>query len=334
MTDEQQEVLDTVKNGHKVLISGRAGSGKSFLIQEILKNDLGKKVVILCSSGIATTVYDDLGHGTSASTVHSFYGLRTAELPWRLVVERALQHNLCSERIHRVDCVIWDEASMSSRRVFEIVNRLHLPFLESDVTPPLTKPFGGIQFIIVGEFLQLRPVPNILDAGEFMFKSTLFNRAIAHRFELKTLMRQNETDFTFVNCLREVRLGQCSVESLRFIKQLERELTIPEDEITHIFFCKIPASVFNLRKLEQLPGPEIRIESTDNGDTTNINCPAESLLVLKEGCKVMLVWNKSKRLRNGSICGEDHIEILFEVQGRVQLNREVWQKTNIHHIYR
>lgn len=83
LTNEQQAVLETVRAGHNVFITGQAGTGKSFLVKEIVKslrND-GKKVVILCASGIATTVYDDLG-ATSASTVHSFYGLGTADLPW------------------------------------------------------------------------------------------------------------------------------------------------------------------------------------------------------------------------------------------------------------
>lgn len=209
MTDEQKAILDTAIAGHNVLISGQAGTGKSFLVKEIIKNLslLGKNVVILCSSGIATTVYDDLA-GTSASTVHTFYGLRTAELPWRLVVERSLQNNQCSQRIKSVDCVIWDEASMSSRRILEIVNRLHLSgVLDSDVTPPRTKPLNGIQLIMVGEFVQLRPVPSMLDMGEFMFNSKVFKKAITHRYELTTLMRQDETDVLFVNCLGEVRMG-------------------------------------------------------------------------------------------------------------------------------
>lgn len=336
LTNEQRAVLESVRAGHNVFITGQAGTGKSFLVKEIVKslrND-GKKVVILCASGIATTVYDDLG-ATSASTVHSFYGLRTADLPWRLVAGRALEDNLCSHRIKGVDCVIWDEASMSSRRILEIVNRLHLLSFESDVTPPATKPFNGVQLVVVGEFLQLRPVPNILDTGEFMFKSRLFERAISHRYELKEIMRQDEgADVQFVNFLREIRMGQCSDATYTFIKQLERELEIPEDEITHIFFRKTPAQVFNLRRVKELPGPEVHFHATDTGNTTNMNCPADSLLILKEGCKVMLVWNKSDRLRNGSRGtfvgrnGEDNIEVHFEGIGKISIKQEKWQKSN------
>ena len=153
LTNEQDEILRTVSSGHNVLITGQAGTGKSFLVKQIFKRlrNNGKKVAVVCASGVATTVYENFG--AQVSTVHSFYGLKTADLPWQLVVSRALEDNLCSERVKGIDCVIWDEASMSSRRIFEIVNQLH-----TNLSPLPQRPFNGVQMVIVGEFLQLRPV--------------------------------------------------------------------------------------------------------------------------------------------------------------------------------
>ena len=45
------------------------------------------------------------------------------------------------------------------------------------------KPFGGKQVILVGEFLQLRPVPNDIDEGIFLFHSPAFQSCITHRYE-------------------------------------------------------------------------------------------------------------------------------------------------------
>jgi len=84
------------------------------------------------------------------------------------------------------DVLIWDEASMSSQRMLEIVNAIHHRLSENG---DKTKPFGGKQIILVGEFLQLRPVPDDLDEGMFMFHSPLFETAIPHRFELIEVMR-------------------------------------------------------------------------------------------------------------------------------------------------
>ena len=137
----------------------------------------------MCSSGIAGTVYQDLH--LSIPTVHSYYGVLTADLPWQFVVKRASTNNLVHDRVKNVDCIIWDEVSMSSARILEIVNSIH-NILESGQNKPLF--FAGKQVIFVGEFLELWPVPNFLDEGCLMFESLLFQEAITHRYELKTIL--------------------------------------------------------------------------------------------------------------------------------------------------
>ena len=92
--------------------------------------------------------------------------------------------------------LIWDEASMSSRRMLEVVNAIHHS-LSEEVNQH--KPFGGKQVILVGEFLQLRPVPDDLDEGMFMFYLPLFGSAITHRFEITEIMRQFDKDFLSAN---------------------------------------------------------------------------------------------------------------------------------------
>ena len=192
LTSEQSNIVKIAAAGHNILVTGQGGTGKSYLVRA-LRSDLqrtGKKVVIVCASGIAGTVY--LEDGVNASTVHSFYGLRTADLPSDFVVERAIANSLEEERVRKADTVIWDEISMSSGRVFELANKIHVVLSPLCETSHL---FGGKQVILVsGDFLQLRPVSNLFDLGKFVFESPLFIKAIPHRFELKTLLRQNENE--------------------------------------------------------------------------------------------------------------------------------------------
>lgn len=70
---------------------------------------------------------------------------------------------------------------MSSTRMLELVNVLH-----HDLADDLGRvyPFAGKQLLLVGEFLQLQPVPNTFDEGCYMFESSLFDHAISHRFAL------------------------------------------------------------------------------------------------------------------------------------------------------
>ena len=69
-----------------------------------------------------------------------------------------------------------DEISMSSLRILHIVDQLHQKVRNN----PL--PFGVIQVILAGEFCQLKPIPNLLDAGEPIYKSILFDNVFPQSF--------------------------------------------------------------------------------------------------------------------------------------------------------
>lgn len=125
LTAEQSEIIKVAEARHNILVPGQAGTGKSTLVHALQK-DLrrkGRKVAIVCSSGIAGTVY--LRDGTTASTTHAFYGLRTADLSANMVVARSVVNNLVCERAREADTFIWDEISVTSRRVFELANKIH-----------------------------------------------------------------------------------------------------------------------------------------------------------------------------------------------------------------
>ena len=88
LLDEQCNILNAAVNGHNVFITGQGGTGKSFLAKEIYKQLTlgGKKVAIVCSTGIACKAYKNITN-SAVRTVHSFYGLGIADLPWPSVVE-------------------------------------------------------------------------------------------------------------------------------------------------------------------------------------------------------------------------------------------------------
>ena len=141
-----------------------------------------------------------------ATTVHSFYGLNTAELPVQRLIERALSRQNIVDQIKATDVLIWDEISMSSTRIFNIVNLLHQNVHNNAL------PFGGIQVILGGDFYQLKPIPSVLDSGEPVYNSHVFQNVFPHRVILTRIMRQGDAETRLKDALDSLRLGKCNEE--------------------------------------------------------------------------------------------------------------------------
>ena len=114
---EQLASLKFVPDGHNIFITGPSGIGKWRLVTRILTDCES----VVCSSAIASTVYDR----GMASTVHLLFELGTAEIPANMILERSMAIASLLNKIRNVDVIIWDEASMSSSRILELVNLLH-----------------------------------------------------------------------------------------------------------------------------------------------------------------------------------------------------------------
>lgn len=93
---------------------------------------------------------------------------------------------------------------MLFQRVFELVNCLHHELANNDCK---YLPFAEKVMVLIGEFLQLQPIPNLFDEGCFMLYSPLFDFAISHQFRLTTVIRQENPEF--LAALPEIREGDC-----------------------------------------------------------------------------------------------------------------------------
>ena len=107
------------------------------------------------------------------------------------------------------------------------------------------------------------------------------------------------------------------------------------EEPLHIFFRKSPVDMYNQEVLSRLPGPLLTFPSRDSGHTHLPENSVDKLLCLKAGCKVMLLFNINKYLRNGSQGvflridpenGEDQLLVSFPTIGTVKIQRKTWSK--------
>ena len=80
-------------------------------------------------------------------------------MPSSLLIERSVGQNDIVKQVADTTVLIWDEISMSSSRIFELVNSIHHLIAQNDFA------FGGIQIILVGDFRQLKTIPGPFDDG-------------------------------------------------------------------------------------------------------------------------------------------------------------------------
>ena len=85
----------------------------------------------------------------------------------------------------------------------------------------------------------------------------------------------------------------------RLQRELSREV---EKDATHSFFRKVNAHLFNIMKISKLPGEMLSFDAEyENVQSQDMTWPGQRHLQLKENCKIMMVWNKSNGIRNGSM---------------------------------
>lgn len=214
LAHEQLHILEFAQSGHNICIFGKGGVGKSTLVKEISKQCAknGIRCQIVCASGISCDIYNSM-----AKTIHSHYGLQTAELPAQMLIERSLERQNVLENVLNTRVLIWDEMSMSNERILNLVNLINQSALHNSL------PFGGIQVVLVGDFWQLKPIPSPLDAGIPIYESQLFNDVFLHRFELTRILRQQETEHRLIAALDQLRMGKCDDGTETYLRSLSRK---------------------------------------------------------------------------------------------------------------
>ncbi|XP_033756127.1 ATP-dependent DNA helicase RRM3-like [Pecten maximus] len=299
MDEDQANAFELVKNGHNVIITGQAGSGKTYLVKWIVKyrRKCYKNVSIVCSTGIAATHYGDLG----AQTLHKWSGIedgRHLNEEIAHLVKTDERFMKAKQNIETVDVLIIDEVSMVSAKVLNQVQFLCKHVRNSKEV------FGQIQVVLVGDFYQLPPVANQLhgDSGKPCFLLPWFDdffphKVVPHKVVLNEIHRQEDT--TLIQCINELVIGHPSDDTVAFLKSLDRPLANEMDCI-QLFARNLDVDLFNFEKLNQLDGELKRYKATDEGSEHYLGkFLAPRNLALKVGCPVMLVQNRSDELVNG-----------------------------------
>lgn len=232
---QQKEVLDLIcKKRKSIFLTGAGGTGKTFLLKEIIKelNDINLKPLITASTGIAAS-------NIGGCTIHSSLGLSYNSKKEMIITKK--------EIINNIDILIIDEISMISSDIFDAISNGM-----SDIIG-INKPFGGLQVLFVGDFFQLPPVPDIERArsNEYAFESKNWIKSIDVNIELDINFRQNND--IFLNVLNNIRKGNCSVSDFNYIKTNSQKQIINNDIIpTKIYTRNIEVNIENNKCLDNI----------------------------------------------------------------------------------
>ena len=202
-SDEQQLSFEKYLNGENLFITGPGGSGKSFLIKNIVKHaEKNKKNIKVCAlTGCAAILLE-----CKATTLHMFSGIGFANKKNDEIVEELFTTKRYKLKNWRnLEILIIDEVSMMSLKIFLLLDIIAKKFYKKP------SPFGGLQVIFTGDFYQLSPVTNnCLEKEEsmFCFEHALWNQLFPkeNQIVLKTIFRQK--DETLLKILKYIRKGQ------------------------------------------------------------------------------------------------------------------------------
>ncbi|KAN0061700.1 DNA helicase [Thecaphora frezii] len=300
LSAEQRAVLDMVVREKKnVFFTGSAGTGKSVLLREIikeLKQVYHKKpdaVAVTASTGIAAC-------NIGGVTLHSFSGIGLGKESPAQLVTKIRRNRKAIARWLRTQVLIMDEISMVDPDLFDKLEEV------ARIVRKNSKPFGGLQVVITGDFFQLPPV-NPGGGMTFAFEASSWDSVVVHKVNLTKVFRQK--DSRFVTMLNEMRFGQLSPETIRSFKALERAPVYEEGIVpTELFPRREEVDRANHERLLALPTKAETFPASDGGslDPTSRervlqNFIALKSLTLKVGAQVMLIKNVDETLVNGSI---------------------------------
>jgi ATP-dependent DNA helicase PIF1 len=277
-----------------VLITGRAGTGKTRLVQYIKSRPGGELQATVAPTGIAAL-------NARAQTIHSFFHLEHAVLDARNL-SRGGKFGSLYRRMNRL---VIDEISMVRADVIDAVDA-RLRQVRSD-----KRPFGGVQVVMVGDFLQLPPVvpeqdwPMLEGLGyeaPYAFNAHALQSLPIETVTLDRVWRQDEQEFVdMLGCIRSREGIADAVERLN-----ARCVGAHRDGIKPLLLTPTRAAAerYNHQGLSALGGARAGFRATVERDFAMgaVNLPVPEYLELAVGARVMAVRNDPQgRFVNGSL---------------------------------
>jgi len=292
---KQSEAFSVLKMGKNVFLTGAAGAGKTYLLNQYIRylKQHQVKVAVTASTGIASTHL----HGT---TIHAWSGIGVLQHVTQTMLDTMLTKKWLKKNYKKNKVLIIDEVSMLHPFQLDMLDSIARHMLGNDL------PFGGIQIVLCGDFFQLPPVSSTSSYDEkfFAFEAAAWDKGDFHVCYLEEQHRQvNDPLLTVLNDIRSGTAGEHTKVPLRTrYKKEPNNSTKP----TKLYARNMNVDAINKQELLNLPGKEQAFSMHATGFPALVEglkkgCLASEQLSLKVSAEVMFIKNDALgRFVNGT----------------------------------
>lgn len=279
-----QSMEDTNRN---ILLTGRAGTGKSTLLS-YFRDHTKKKVVVLAPTGVAAV-------NVTGQTIHSFFHFKPNVTP--ASIKKKKSENKEKTTIYKkLTTIVIDEVSMVRADLLDCVDK----FLRLN-GPEQKQSFGGVQMIFIGDLYQLPPVVTSAEreifrshyASPYFFSAKVFGELNLEFIELEKVYRQKDDEF--VRLLNTIRNRTVTDADLAlFNKRCNPQFNAPAGSFyLSLTSTNALADTINEKRLAELPGKIWKAKGEIVGDFGKEYLPTAVDLKLKKSAQIMLLNNDS-----------------------------------------
>jgi ATP-dependent DNA helicase PIF1 len=296
LSKEQRAVVFRALSGESLLISGGAGCGKSVVVKLIAKLLQHEVTAVTAMTGMAALQ-------VSGRTIHSWSGVGLYEptKPHSDYIKKLSK--MAAKRWRECKTLIIDEVSMLDANFFECLDAVGR-YARND-----QRPFGGIQLVLCGDFMQLPPVSkNDQPKVDMLFRSKLYRESRFISVVVLTQLFRQRGDDGLARYLNEIRSGDISDEALEALQATANQPPAPGGEYVRLRPRRDDVKRVNDRHFAALGDlmtatyrayDMIGEQRTTHKDDFN---GVDHIVELRVGARVMLRKNISATLVNGS-CG-------------------------------
>ncbi len=283
-----------MKSGSNVFLTGSAGAGKTYVLNQYIKYLKARKipVSITASTGIAAT-------HLQGTTIHAWSGIGIKDSLSTRNLRELKEKKYLKKNIEKSKVLIIDEISMLHKKQFDLVNEVLRFFRETEDA------FGGIQLVLCGDFFQLPPIGNAseINKDKFCFMSRAWLDAKLTVCYLTEQFRH--TDSKLNGILNEIRSASVSANSIALLQSSIEE--IEADEPTRLYTHNLDVDRINSQHMSEIKGRKKVFKAKIKGnlklaESIKRSIMAPESLELKKDAKVMFVKNNyEKGYLNGSL---------------------------------